>query len=154
MRTNDHLPELISASNTFSTASAGATLLRFTLAAYWIVHWWFKVGFRGMAATEGFFIQHGLPAWLAWFDASFEVIVAACLILRIYVPLVCLASLPILFASMIIYGGNGFYFPSGGIELSILWALVQIVQALLGPGVFRTTPPNWLPRVPVFPLGR
>jgi cytochrome c len=31
-------------------------------------------------------------------------------------------------------------------------ALVQIVQALLGPGVFRITPPTWLPRVPV--LGR
>jgi putative oxidoreductase len=151
MRTKDHLPELNTGSNLLPTAAAGATLLRFTLVAYWIVHWWFKVGFRGMPATESFFIQQGLPAWLAWFDISFEVVVAACLILGVYVPLVCLVSLPVLFASMIIYGGNGFYFPSGGIELPILWALIQIVQALLGPGMFRITPPKWLPRVPFFP---
>jgi putative oxidoreductase len=151
MRTRDHLQKLNTGPNVLPTAAAGATLLRFTLVAYWIVHWWFKVGFRGMPATESFFIQQGLPAWLAWFDISFEVVVAACLILGVYVPLVCLVSLPILFASMIIYGGNGFYFPSGGIELPILWALIQIVQALLGPGVLRITPPKWLPRIPFFP---
>jgi hypothetical protein len=33
----------------------GATLLRFVLAGFWIIHWWFKVGYRGMAATEAFF---------------------------------------------------------------------------------------------------
>jgi putative oxidoreductase len=151
MRTKDYLPELNTGSNLLPTAAAGATLLRFTLVAYWIVHWWFKVGFRGMPATESFFIRQGLPAWLAWFDIGFEVVVAACLTLGVYVPLTCLVSLPILFASMIIYGGNGFYFPSAGIELPILWALIQIVQALLGPGVLRITPPRWLPRIPAFP---
>jgi hypothetical protein len=35
--------------------------------------------------------------------------------------------------------------------LPILRALVQIVQALLGPGAFRITPPKWLPHVPAFP---
>src|SRR5260370_42304620 len=43
----------------------GATLLRFTLAGFWIAHFWFKVGHRGMAATQMFFLQPGLPAWLA-----------------------------------------------------------------------------------------
>jgi len=88
----------------------GATLLRFVLAGFWIIHWWFKVGYRGMAATEAFFLQHGLPTWLAWFVVSFEVVVAVCLALGIYVPLLCLVSLPILFVSMWIYRGNGFYF--------------------------------------------
>jgi hypothetical protein len=32
----------------------GATLLRFVLAGFWIIHWCFKVGYRGMAATEAF----------------------------------------------------------------------------------------------------
>jgi putative oxidoreductase len=137
-------------SDLFPSAAAGAALLRFILAAYWIVHWWYKVGFEGMPATESFFIKQGLPAWLAWFDITFEVIVAVCLILGLYVPLVCIASLPILFASMIIFAGNGFYFPMGGIELPIFWALVQIVQAFLGPGMFRITQPKWLPRVSVF----
>jgi hypothetical protein len=61
-------------------------------------------------------LQQGLPAWLAWFDISFEVVIAICLVLGIFVPLLCLISLPILFASMWIYRRNGFYF-SGG-ELS------------------------------------
>jgi putative oxidoreductase len=149
--TKHHAAESSSGSDLLPSAAAGATLLRFILAGYWIVHWWYKVGFEGMRATESFFIKQGLPAWLAWFDISFEVVVAACLILGLYVPLICLVSLPILCASMIIFAGNGFYFPLGGIELPIFWALVQVVQALLGPGVFRITPPKWLPRVPVFP---
>jgi uncharacterized membrane protein YphA (DoxX/SURF4 family) len=151
MKTTDAVAELNPTSNLLPTAAWGATLLRFSLVTYWIVHWWFKVGFRGMPVTEKFFVQQGLPTWLAWFDITFELVVTACLLLGIYVPLVCLISLPILFASMIIYSVNGFYFPSGGIELPILWALVQVAQALLGPGVMRLTPPKWLPRVPVFP---
>jgi len=115
----------------------GAALLRFVLAGFWIAHWWYKVGYRGMPATEAFFSKQGLPPWLAWFDVGFEVVVAACFLLGIYVSLLCLISLPILFASMWIYRGNGFFFSSGGIELPILWASVQIVQAILGPGAFR-----------------
>lgn len=123
----------------------GATMLRFILAGFWIVHWWFKVGYRGMSATENFFVQQGLPVWLAWFVVSFEVVIASCLILGIYVTLVCLISLPILFASMWIYRGNGFYFSGGGIELPTFWAGAQMAQALLGPGALRMTLPAWMP---------
>src|SRR6266545_1932081 len=126
----------------------GATLLRFILAGFWIIHLWFKVGYRGMAATQAFFLQHGLPAWLAWFDIGFELVVAVCLVLGIYVPLLCLVSLPILFASMWIYRGNGFYFSNGGIELPTFWACAQIAQAFLGPGAFRIPLPAWLPHLP------
>src|ERR1700716_2398611 len=92
----------------------GATLLRFILAGFWIIHWWFKIGYRGMAATEAFFLQHGFPAWLGCFVIGFEPVVAVCLVLGIYVSLLCLVSLPILLVSMWIYRGNGFYFSSGG----------------------------------------
>jgi len=128
--------------------SLGATLLRFILAGFWIAHWWFKVGYRGMPATEAFFLQLGLPAWLAWFDLGFEVVVAICLVVGIYVPLLCLVSLPILFASMWIYRRNGFYFSGGGIELPTFWACAQIAQALLGPGAYRIPLPVWLPHLP------
>jgi putative oxidoreductase len=131
-----------------SISALGATLLRFILAGFWIAHWWFKVGHRGMAATQAFFLQQGLPAWLAWFVISFEVVIAVCLVLGVYVPLVCLVSLPILFASMWIYRNNGFYFSNAGIELPILWACAQIVQALLGPGALQIPVPGWLPQVP------
>lgn len=126
----------------------GAALLRFILAGFWIAHWWYKVGHRGMSTTEAFFLQQGLPAWLAWFDVGFEVVVAVCLVLGVYVPLLCLMSLPILFASMWIYRRNGFYFSSGGIELPTLWACAQIAQAMLGPGAFCISVPPWLPLLP------
>lgn len=121
-----------------SSASAlGAMLLRFILAGFWIAHCWFKVGYRGMAATEAFFMQHGLPARLAWYVVGVEIVVAACLILGLFVPLVCLVSLPILLASMWIYRRNGFFFAEGGVELPAFWALAQVVQVFLGPGGFR-----------------
>src|SRR5262249_42081087 len=47
-------------------SAVGAALLRFILAGFWIAHWWFKVEYRGMPATEAFFLQQGLPAWLGW----------------------------------------------------------------------------------------
>jgi putative oxidoreductase len=126
----------------------GATLLRVILAGFWIIHLWFKVGYRGMAATQAFFLQHGLPAWLAWFDIGFELVVAVCLVLGLYVPLLCLVSLPILFASMWIYRGNGFFFSNGGIELPTFWACAQIAQAFLGPGALPIPLPAWLPPLP------
>jgi putative oxidoreductase len=98
------------------------------------IHWWFKVGFRGMTATLSFFDSLGLPAWLAWFDISYEVLIVVLLLLGLFFRFACLGSLPILIASMIIYGKSGFYFPSGGIELPIFWALVQATLVLIGPG--------------------
>jgi uncharacterized membrane protein YphA (DoxX/SURF4 family) len=127
-----------------STSAIGAALLRFILAGFWIAHWWFKVGYRGMPATEAFFKQQGLPPSLAWFVIRFEVAIAAGLILGVGVPLLCLASLPILLASMWIYRKNGFYFASGGIELPVLWASAQVTQVFLGAGAFRLPLPRWL----------
>ena len=123
----------------------GAALLRFILAGLWLSHWWFKIGYRGMPATEAFFARQGFPAWLAWFSVYFEIVVAVCLMLGIYVSFLCLISLPILFASVWIYREKGFYFSNGGIELPILWACTQIVQAILGSGTFRISIPGWLP---------
>jgi uncharacterized membrane protein YphA (DoxX/SURF4 family) len=68
-----------------------------------------------MPATVSLFESVGLPAWLAWFDISFEVLVAVLLFTGVLFRIACLTDLPILIASMIIYGKNGFYFPSGGI---------------------------------------
>jgi uncharacterized membrane protein YphA (DoxX/SURF4 family) len=137
-RSNNGRTEMLQDPN---LSGLGAALLRFILAAFWIAHWWYKVGYRGMPATETFFLRQGLPAWLAWFDIGFEAVVAVCLILGIYVPLLCVISLPILLASMWIYRKNGFYFSGGGIELPIFWAFAQIAQALLGPGAFRINVP-------------
>lgn len=105
-----------------------------------------------MPATESFFNSVGLPTWLAWFDISYEVLVVVLLLSGFLFRFACLSSLPILFASMFIYGKNGFYFPSGGIELPIFWALVQAWLILIGPGALSLSSPvktrsqliNWL----------
>jgi hypothetical protein len=59
----------------------------------------------------------------------------------LFVPAVCLLSLPILLASMWIYRRNGFFFADGGIELPAFWALAQIAQVFLGAGGFRLVLP-------------
>ena len=125
-------------------SAVGAALLRFILAGFWIAHWWFKVGYGGMPATEAFFKQQGLPVSLAWFVVSFEVVIAAGLILGVGVPLLCATSMPILLASMWIYRKNGFYFAGGGIELPVFWAFAQVTQTFLGAGAFRLPLPGWL----------
>jgi putative oxidoreductase len=94
-----------------------------------------------MDATVSFFDSLGLPAWLAWFDISYEVLIVILLLLGLFFRFACLSSLPILFASMIIYGKSGFYFPGGGIELPIFWALVQTTLVLIGPGALSVRAP-------------
>jgi hypothetical protein len=59
----------------------------------------------------------------------------------VFFRLACLTSLPILIAGMIVYRKGGFYFPNGGIELPILWALVQISLVLIGPGPLSVNSP-------------
>lgn len=135
-----------------STAPVGALLLRLTLVSFWAVHWWYKVGYRGMPTTVSFFNSLDLPVWLAWFDISFEVLVVLLLLSGFLFRLACLSSLPILFSSMIIFGKNGFYFTTGGIEVVVLWALVQTCLVLVGPGALSVSFPaktrseviNWL----------
>jgi putative oxidoreductase len=108
------------------------------------------VWYRGIPAVEAFFKQRGLPVWLVWFEVRFEVVIAAGLILGIHVPLLCLISLPTLFASMWIYRKNGFYFSDAGIELPVLWACAQVAQVFLGAGAFRLPLPGWLQLPPAF----
>jgi hypothetical protein len=68
-----------------------------------------------------FFLRKRLARLVSLVDVSFEVIVTCCFILRLYVPLVCTVSLPILIAGKFIYRANGFYFVAGRIEFPIFW---------------------------------
>ncbi|MDB5538510.1 MAG: DoxX family protein, partial [Devosia sp.] len=87
------------------TAPWGALLLRVTLAIYWAVHWWYKVGFRGVGVTESFFAHLGLPDWLMWFDLSIEVLIFLSLLFGSFVRIGALVGIPILLASIWIYSG-------------------------------------------------
>jgi uncharacterized membrane protein YphA (DoxX/SURF4 family) len=80
----------------------------------------------------------GVPAR---FDVCFEVVVIILLGSSVFFRLACLTSLPILIAGMLVYRKGGLYFPNGGIESPILWALVQIALVLVGPGPLSANSP-------------
>jgi putative oxidoreductase len=117
----------------------GVFLLRITLVALWIAHWWFKVGYRGMPATVTFFDSLGYPSWFAWADVTAELVAIVMLICGIYVRTVCLLLLVILIPATLVWIPKGFYFVNAGYEFMLTWCILQIVQAVLGPGAFSLT---------------
>lgn len=114
----------------------GIFLLRITLGVLWIVHWWYKVGYKGMDVTEKFFGTLGYPPWLAWVDVSVEMVAFVLLVAGIYVRTVSLALLPIIILATLPWISKGYWFPSGGFEFPLVWCILQVVMALLGPGAF------------------
>lgn len=109
----------------------GITILEVVISLLWLIHCWYKVGYKGMERTQIFFDENGLPWWLAWFVVSVEPIFAFYIITNRYVPLMCVAGLPILITSAWIYRKNGFFFAKGGMEFPLFWAFMQVVLALL-----------------------
>jgi putative oxidoreductase len=114
----------------------GIFMLRMTLVAIWIAHFWFKVGFRGMPATVKFFESLGYPGWFAWADVTVEAVAIVMLACGIYVRTICPLLLIILIPATAVWLPKGFYFVSAGYEFMLTWCILQIVQALLGPGAF------------------
>jgi putative oxidoreductase len=112
----------------------GIFLLRITLVAVWIAHWWYKVGYRGMPATVTFFQSLGYPSWFAWADVAAEFVAIIMLICGIYVRTVCLLLLVILIPATLVWIPKGFYFVNAGYEFMLTWCILQVVQAALGPG--------------------
>jgi putative oxidoreductase len=114
----------------------GIFLLRITLVAIWIAHWWYKVGYRGMPATVTFFHSLGYPSWFAWADVIAEFVAIIMLICGIYVRTVSLLLLIILIPATLVWIPKGFYFVNAGYEFMLTWCILQVVQAVLGPGAF------------------
>jgi len=114
----------------------GIFMLRMTLVAIWIAHFWFKVGYRGMPATETFFASLGYPVWFAWADVIAEAVAIIMLALGVYVRVLCPLLLVILIPATLVWIPKGFYFVGAGYEFMLTWCILQLVQALLGPGAF------------------
>jgi putative oxidoreductase len=114
----------------------GVFALRITLTLIWIAHLWFKVGYRGMPATVTFFESLGYPGWFAWADVIAEAIAIVMLACGFYVRTLCLLLLIILIPATLVWVPKGFYFVNAGYEFMLTWCILQVVQALLGPGAF------------------
>jgi putative oxidoreductase len=114
----------------------GIFLLRMTLVAIWIAHFWFKVGYKGMPATVAFFDSLGYPSWFAWADVVAEFVAIIMLLCGIYVRTLSLLLLVILIPATMVWIPKGFYFVNAGYEFMLTWCILQVVQSLLGPGAF------------------
>ncbi len=116
----------------------GTALLRITLGVAALAHGLLKVFVFTLPGTAGFFESLGLPGFLAYVTAFVEIAGGIALIAGFRTRLVSLAMVPILLGAMWAHSGNGWVFSNqgGGWEYPLFWAVVLVVQAMLGSGAF------------------
>ncbi len=129
------------------TAPYAALLLRVALGVMFIAHGLLKVIVFTLPGAAAFFEQVGFPGWSAYVVTFAELIAGALLILGVQVRWVSLATLPILLGAASVHWANGWVFSTegGGWEYPIFWAVVMIVQALLGDGAYALKPSTGTP---------
>lgn len=118
-------------------AAYGTTLLRVSLGLLFLVHGLTKLLVFTPAGTVGYFQSLGLPAALAYVSIALELLLAVTLTLGIYARWLALLGVPLLLGTIVtVHGANGFSFANagGGWEYPALWALLLVVQFLLGDG--------------------
>ena len=119
------------------TAPYAALLLRVSLGVLFLAHGLLKLVVFTPAGTAAFFGTLGLPPALAYLVMLAEIGGGLMLILGIYTRWVALAFVPILIGAIVtVHGDKGLLFsnPGGGWEFPAFWAIVLVVQALLGDG--------------------
>jgi putative oxidoreductase len=129
------------------TAPYAALLLRLSLGVMFIAHGLLKVMVFTLPGTVAFFEQTGFPGWSAYVVTFGELIAGALLILGIQTRWVSLATVPILIGAASVHWANGWVFsaPNGGWEYPVFWAVVMLVQALLGDGAHALKPATRAP---------
>ena len=116
----------------------GTALLRITLGIAALAHGLLKVFVFTLPGAAGFFESLGLPGVLAYITAFVEIVGGLALVAGFQTRLVSLAMVPILLGAMWAHSGNGWVFSNqgGGWEYPLFWAVVLVVQAMLGSGAF------------------
>jgi putative oxidoreductase len=118
-------------------AAIAALLLRLMLGVLFLVHASLKIFVFTLPGTAHFFESLGLPAPFAYLDVVGEVGIGICLILGIGTRWVALLGVPILIGTIVtVHGAHGFFFSNqgGGWEYPAVWAILLVVQSLLGDG--------------------
>jgi putative oxidoreductase len=120
------------------TGPYAALILRLSLGVMFIAHCLLKVLVFTVPGTVAFFQQVGFPGWLAYVTIGAEFLGGCLLILGIQTRWVAIALVPILLGAASVHWPNGWVFssPNGGWEFPVFWAVMLIVQALLGDGAF------------------
>ena len=125
--------------NTYRSAYYAPLVLRLTLGAMFIAHlyWKFVILPGGLNQWWARFSINGYPWFVPWYVISAEFAGALFLIPGIYVRWVSIYALPMMIGAAHFWIiRKGFYFTNAGAELPIVWAILLIVQAMLGGGPF------------------
>ncbi|APP86586.1 DoxX family protein [Xanthomonas hortorum pv. vitians] len=125
------------------TVAYGTALLRISLGALFLVHGLTKLLVFTPAGTAAYFQSLGLPGALGYLTIALELGLGLSLLLGIYARWVALLGVPLLLGTIVsVHGANGFGFsnPGGGWEYPALWAVLLIVQSLLGDGALALKP--------------
>lgn len=129
-------------------AELGAALLRVTLGGLFLVHAAMKVFVFTPAGTAKFFMSLGLPGPLAYLTIALEIVGGLALIAGIGIRILPLILAAELVGTIVtVHGHAGFFFnnPNGGWEYPAFWAVVLVVQSLIGPGAYALRLPGRVP---------
>ena len=127
----------ISSTSASTSADLAAFVLRVTSGVLFLLHAGLKIFVFTPAGTAGFFQSIGLPGSLAYLVILIEVLGAIALIVGYKVRIVAPVLAFLLVGTIVtVHGAAGFFFsnPNGGWEYPAFWAIVMVVQALLGDG--------------------
>jgi putative oxidoreductase len=125
------------------TAPYAALLLRVTLGALFIAHLYWKLALLdgGLSRWWAGLLHNGYPWFVPHYVISAEFIGALCLIPGLYARWAALYALPMMLGAAWFWAvRKGFYFTGAGSELPLLWALLLLIQALLGDGAWAARP--------------
>src|SRR6185503_1358459 len=122
------------------SAPSAVLLLRLSLGVMFLAHSFvLKLMTYGLAGTAAFFVNVGLPGWLAYATFGAEALGGAMLVLGVQTRWVALALSPVLLGALVwVHAANGWVFtsPNGGWEYPAYLFVLCIAQALLGDGPY------------------
>jgi putative oxidoreductase len=121
------------------TAPYAALILRITMGIMFLAHGFMKLLVFTPAGTAQFFESIGLPGWFGEIVMVGEIVGGVALVVGFYARYVALLFIPdLLGAIFFVHGANGWGFGNkgGGWEYPAFWAVVLLVQYLLGDGPY------------------
>ena len=125
------------------TAPYAALILRVTIGGLFFAHLYGKFILRPISLWWNGLLKAGYPEWVLVYALSAEFAAAALLTLGIYTRWVSLYTLPMMVGATYFWTvRKGFWFTEGGWEMPFVWAIMLLVQALLGDGAFAVKVPS------------
>ena len=135
-----------------ATWQYAALVLRVSLGLLFIAHlyWKFAIHEGGFAKWWSNFATNGYPTFVPYYVLSAEILGALLLIPGIHTRWTSLYAVPLMLGASHFWSvRKGFFFTEGGCELPLVWAVMLLVQSILGDGAFAVSVPSLL--LPVAP---